>query len=365
SRMSSPARAKKRHRTRRDTAERLERTRSLAFGSRDKESSSGFAALSESEAALALGGMPGDAPEPSLIAGAEILAYRDLRMPGPGSSRRGSLCPAEPVELYTQMLIAQRIEVSFDVVAVITAATRHADAVIAQSLPARHRVPRRDHYDYVYATETPVDVPSDGAFHSIPLVARSAEVTTRYVVVPRQSSDVFRLAELANPLGAPILDGPIDVYLGSDFLLTSDAGFTPPGGTIRLGLGVEQAVKTSRNTSFREEVSGLMRSSLTLKHRIEITVNNLFEHPVDIEVRERIPALYDDEEDIEIAVEQVEPAWEPYEPTLEQSPEEVELRGGHRWRLEVPGRGSRDLAVDYTVKISAKYELVGGNRREV
>ena len=304
-------------------------------------------------------------PEPALVAGAELLAYNELRMPDPRSRIRGALRPAGAAELYLEMLVAQRVEVRFDVITVVQAAIRQAEAIAHSALPPRCQPLRSDYYDYVYAADTVVDVPSDGSFHSIPLMSRSADARTRYVVVPRESTDVFRIAELDNPIGSPILDGPIDVYLGKDFLLTSDASFTPPGGTLRLGLGVEQAIKVSRNTSFREETSGLMRGSLALKHEIRIEIQNHTGRPIDCEVRERIPTKAEDNDDVDIVVEGSKPAWESYEPDLAESPAEAHLEGGYRWRVEVPSGARKPLKAEYTVKISSKNELIGGNRREV
>ncbi|MCG8424038.1 MAG: DUF4139 domain-containing protein [Proteobacteria bacterium] len=305
------------------------------------------------------------ADQPIVDAGAELLAYGDLRMPPARSDRRGVLRLARPAELYLEFLVTQRIEVGFDVLAVISAAKRRADAVARVQLPPRHVRIRSDYYDYVYLADTAVDIPSDGAFHSIPLLVHDAEVVTHYVVVPGQSTDVYRVAKLANPLGAPILDGPIDVYLERDFLLTSDVSFTPPGGVLRLGLGVEQAVKVSRNTSFHEESAGLIRGSLALKHQIRIEVHNHLDRPIDCEVRERIPVTGDDRDDIEVTVEQTEPAWHSYQPDLAEAPAEADLKGGYYWRIPVESGQRRVLEADYSIKISAKHELVGGNRREV
>lgn len=307
------------------------------------------------------------APEPApaqLVASADLLAYGELRMPSPRAAERGSLQKVGRREVYTELLIEQRVEVSFNVLAVIGVAFQRARAVAAQPLPPRHRAAGSDRYDYAYATETPADVPSDGAFHSIALAEKQANTRLRYVVVPRESTDVFRTAELANPLRAPILDGPVDVYLGEDFLLTSELLFTPPGGTVRMGLGVEQAIKVTRNTGYREETSGLLRGSLMLVHTIDIEVQNHLERAVECEVRERVPSVRKDEDDIEVTVEEVKPPWQEYKPESAASPESG-LKGGYAWRVEVPGKGGRKpLTVKYAVKIPSKYELVGGNRRE-
>ena len=63
---------------------------------------------------------------------------------------------------------------------------------------------------------------------------------------------------------APLLDGPIDVYVGDDFLTTGAVSDVPPGGELRLGLGVEQGIKVARNARFREKTGGLMGGRLDL-----------------------------------------------------------------------------------------------------
>lgn len=305
---------------------------------------------------------PGEPP--AVMASADLLAYSDLRMPPPGAEQRGALRPARPTEIYLERLRERQMDISFNVPAVLAIAGRRAEAVTRLGLPPRYRVISSDRYDYAYPSDTPVDVPSDGVFHSIALVSRQADVAMRYVVVPREAAEAFRVAEVDNPLSAPILDGPVDVYLGRDFLLTSDVAFTPPGGTMRLGLGVEQAVKVARNTSYREESSGLMRGTLLCRHQIRIDVHNHLDRAIDCEVRERVPTAREGDGDIEVSVERVEPAWKRYEPGPAHSPE-AGLKGGYAWTVRLDGSGGRArLEADYVIKIPAKYELVGGNRRE-
>jgi uncharacterized protein (TIGR02231 family) len=210
----------------------------------------------------------------------------------------------------------------------------------------------------VYAADGAVDIPSDGDFHGIPLMARSAPIELGYVVVPRESTDVFRHIKLKNPLDAPLLPGPADVYVGGDYLLSTDLRLAPPRGEVKIGLGVEQAIKVSRNTSYAEETAGLMGGSLALRHEITIEVANRRALPVNVEVQERVPTLREREDEIQLDLAAVDPPWAAFEP------EDYPLKGGHRWQVQVPAGQQKKLRVVYIVKISAKKELVGGNRRE-
>ncbi len=317
-------------------------------------------ALSPGEAPPRAGG--GGAPPPPEVpidAAAEQLAYGSLRMPGPRDGRRGRLVRVRRREWARELLREVEVEVEFDVVDALARAADEAGSAGEAGLPAGHHAPRPwDGFDAVYPAEGTVDVPSDGEYHAVPLLAREGEVAVHHVVVPRESTDVFRLAAFHNPLSWPLLRGPAEVTVGGDYLLTAELPASPPRGEVELGLGVDQAVKVARNTTYEEESAGLIKGSLRLHHGIRVEVANRRERALEIEVRERIPSVRDKEEDIEVEIGTVEPPWEAWEP------EDHELRGGHRWRLSLDAGAEQTLRADYTVTIAAKHELVGGNRRE-
>jgi hypothetical protein len=129
-----------------------------------------------------------------------------------------------------------------------------------------------------------------------------------------------------------------------------------------LGLGVEQAIKCARNTTFREERSGrAVVATAELHHGISIELVNNLSRTIECEVRERIPQPA---ADAEVVVEEisVEPAWNVYEQD-EQGKHNV-IRGGRKWSMTIePGQEVR-LEANYVVKIYANNEVVGGNRRE-
>jgi hypothetical protein len=301
-----------------------------------------------------------EAPTTELRAAPELLAYGSLRMPRPMDVRRGGLIRVDDSELYRDFLAEVRVHVEIDVLAVVSRAVDRARQIVRQPLPPRHVAPRdEDGFDYAYRAEVPLDIPADGAFHTVPLSQHHAQARSRYVVVPRETRDVFRFAEIDSPIDAPLLPGPADVYIGEDFLVTTDVRATPPRGVLRLGLGVEQGVKVSRNTAFEEKTAGLMRGSLALRHEIRVTVANRLERPALVEVRERIPvAAIEDDSDIDVVMIDMRPTSSSYDQV------DAPIRGGRRWELEIAPGKEAEISAIYEVRIAGKHELIGGNRRE-
>ena len=215
------------------------------------------------------------------------------------------------------------------------------------------------HYDHRYDAEGPVDVPSDGQLHDVPLLSQEAPVRTRLVAVPRESDEAVRVATLQNPLQAPLLSGPAEVYLGDEFLVTTPLRTVPTGGDLELGLGVEPGLKVARNTFYEEVSTGLLGGGLSLKHRLELTVASRLPGPVEVEVRELLPIKDDDDQAVTVVEEGVAPPWE----KLPRQEDGSEPKGARRWRISLGPGEEKKLLAGYRLEIDAKQELQGGNRR--
>jgi hypothetical protein len=313
------------------------------------------------------GGGPGGAmdkeeyfdDEPELTADADLMEYGALRMGAGAFVNRGKLRPAGPYDRYREQL-PEAFRPHIHTFAEILGRALQTARETANQSPPPGCVPDfpEFEYDYAYPTDAPVTIPSDGKFHTIPLTTREGEVSQRYIVVPRESQDVFRFVEWTNPLDAPLLDGPADVHVAGDYLVTTQLRFVAPRGGAKLGLGVEQGIAVARNTRFHEDTTGMLGGTLNLHHHIAVEVRNNLARPAVIEVRERIPVLEAGEDDIEVETAAVEPAWAKYDP------DDYHLRGGHRWVVTLDAGATQDLEAEYVVKISSKQEIVGGNRRE-
>jgi hypothetical protein len=300
---------------------------------------------------------PSQAPA-ALVAEREQLAYGALWLPPADHPRRGTLVRLGPRERYGQLPGLPPAQ--------LADALAHGHTAHEQALALDHRAPPAGHawaegtegFDYAYEAQVHVDVDSDGELHGLPLRACAVEATPRYVCVPRETQDVFRVVALRNPLDAPLLPGPVDVYVGGRFALASSVEVTPPRGRVELGLGVEPSIKIARNARFEEEASGLLKRSLELEHQLRVEVRNHLERPATVEVRERLPVTREAESDIEVVERSVDPPWD----DLRQ--DTPPLEGGRAWKVEVPAGGERTLRATYAIRIPQSHEIVGGNRRE-
>jgi len=301
---------------------------------------------------------------PVIEAGTEMLYYNRLRLAAADSAYRGRLKSASKREEYMDLLEKQQFSGSYDIMDKIsTSLTAAADAGKMPFPPGCAEPAPYDGYDYAFVSEARMDIPSDGQYHTFSLFSREADADMHYIVVPRESRDVFRFAGFSNPMAAPLLSGPADISIGSDYLLTTLLNTVPAGGRVEMGLGVEQALKVARNTFFEEETSGLIKGSLSLKHRIDLEIVNNLSSKAKVEIRERIAVAPEEksekEEKLKIVINNVSPEWERFN----QLPDYIE--GGYRWRVEIEPGEKKKLKAEYEIQLPAQYEVIGGNRREI
>ena len=238
------------------------------------------------------------------------------------------------------------------------AAARATIDRISSPPEARDPLETRGQFDHRYDAEGAADVPSSGQPHRVRIGSAEGEARPRFVAVPREAAEVYREAEIPNPFAAPLLSGPVEVFLDGALLTTSSLGFVDRGGQLHLGLGVEERLRVARNARVEEGSAGLLGGSTTVDHHVTIDVASSLGHPVAIEVLDRIPVTSD--KDIEIKLVSAKPSAVKYTQAERGSP----VRGGLSWQITVlPGEKQR-IEITYRVTLPAKNELVGGNRRE-
>lgn len=235
---------------------------------------------------------------------------------------------------------------------------RRAVDAIAPPQGAVDPAAERGLFDHRYDAEGTCDVPSTGRPHRVAVLAADAAAAPRFTAVPRESSEVYREAEIANPLGAPLCRGPVDVFLDGALVTSAEVPAVDRGGTIRVGLGVEERLRVARNARVEERSAGLLGGSTSVEHAVTVDLASSLGHEVEVEVFDRLPVS--DDKDVEVKLVHARPEAQKYGQIDRGAP----LRRGLAWKVRVPPAGKATIDLAYRVTLPAKLELVGGNRRE-
>ncbi|TAK28355.1 MAG: DUF4139 domain-containing protein [Myxococcaceae bacterium] len=289
------------------------------------------------------GGAPpggGAAPEPVVEPSDAWLDYDGLTMGAPGEPRRGKL-GREGGDAWKQ----ERDR-----------AVRMLD-VPQPPAGAKDPLASRGMFDHRYRAEGLVEVPSDGLLHRVPLGSGDATPTVRWRVIACESTDVFREVELRNPFDAPLLAGPVDVYVEGSLLVVAAIQHIDRGGTLRVGMGVDERLRTARNVRAKEDTAGLLGGDTIIDHTVSVELSSALGSPALVEVVDRVPVT--DEKTVEVTPRGARPEPERFT----QAERGAAVRGGLRWEVIVPAGGRAAVEFSYRLTIPSKNELVGGNRR--
>jgi len=239
-------------------------------------------------------------------------------------------------------------------------ASPYVNAVEHASVPATVTDPRqaRGLFDHQFEATGKVEIPANGRAHRIHLMAREAACAMRFVCVACEDDRVFREAEIQNPLEAPLLPGPVDVFVEGLLLTTSPLSAVDRGGRIRIGLGVEERLRVTRNVRANEETRGMLGGSTAVNHSISVEVASSLAADASVEIIERLPVTTDKE--IQVSLTKAEPRPEDYDQKQRGQP----VRGGKRFLIAVKAGAKAALSMDYSIVLPAGSEIVGGNRRE-
>jgi len=226
------------------------------------------------------------------------------------------------------------------------------------TLPPHHVLPGPvEGVDFRFDTDAAADVPSDGRLHSVAVFAEPVKLEAKYRTVPHEDPRVFRIVDAQIERSMPLLGGPVDVFVAGDLILTAAWKGTPGRGNIELGLGVEDALQIARNVRYDEQSTGIFGGGRRIDTSIEVTVSSGLAREVRLEILSRVPVPDDDD----VTVEDL--ASEPKAKPWEGDPEGPILKGGRRQLVTVSPGGEIVTTLSYGVKIGAKDELIGGDRR--
>ena len=229
----------------------------------------------------------------------------------------------------------------------------------ADRLGVKDPMESRGHYDHRYDTAGRVEVPSDGALHRLRVDSQTGWAERWWRTVPREEESVFRMIKVINPHEAPLLAGPVDVFVGGSFVLSTSMGNTSRGGSITLGMGVDERVRVARNARVEEDQIGLLSSKTVVEHHVRTEIRSGLGFPIQVEVLDRVP-IARDEGSVAVELESSRPKASDYDQGEENRP----VEGGLRWSFELGAGEEREVSFTYKMVFSAKEEIVGGNRRE-
>ncbi|MGB3409308.1 MAG: DUF4139 domain-containing protein, partial [Jannaschia sp.] len=186
-----------------------------------------------------------------------------------------------------------------------------------------------------YAYPTPVTLPVQQDQIVLALDTLTLDARTFNRASPRTDETAFRMAEVTNSTGEPLLPGPATISREGSRIGETSLPFLAAGDTTELAFGPVQHLRLEFALLENETGDrGLFVASGTRQQDMVFRVRNLSDAPETVETLFALP--YSEQEDLEVSLRM----------TPEPDARDVDdRRGVARWDLEVPADGETEVRI--------------------
>ena len=192
------------------------------------------------------------------------------------------------------------------------------------------------------------DVPSDGEPHRLSVASYALSAEFSYAATPRLSPFAYLKAAVTNTTDAPFLGGPVNVFMGPDFVGTGFIGLVPESAKFDLFLGVDEGVRIKREEiKAKRDKSGIFNKRNVQAFGYKLTVENYKDKPISVALYENLPVSANQE--IKVALTDVSP-----KPTKNDEP-----TGKLTWELNVKPRDKAEISYGFTADWPQEKHVIG------
>lgn len=190
------------------------------------------------------------------------------------------------------------------------------------------------------------DIPSDGSPHKVTLAQFNLSPEIDYFAVPKETDAVFRRVKALNDSSGPMLPGPVNLFVGDEFVGTAGLDYTAIDDEVELSLGVEERISVERELTRRDVDKARLRDRRQLQYGYKITLKNLLPNEVVVEIHDQIPVAR--HEGIKIK-------------SLKLSPEPAEISdlNVYEWKENIPGGEELEINFEFLVEHPRSMKIIG------
>ena len=136
-----------------------------------------------------------------------------------------------------------------------------------------------------------VDIPSDNSPHKTTIALNNLPCQFDYVSAPVIEEHAHLRATVTNTTEHVLLKGDASIFLGGEYVGTTQIKLTAPTETFKIFLGIDDDIKVKRELIERAVDKGnLLQSDIRrMTYGYRITVHNYAAHPRQIVIRDHLP----------------------------------------------------------------------------
>lgn len=198
-----------------------------------------------------------------------------------------------------------------------------------------------------FEVKKPWSIASDGIERRVPIDSQKIPAIFDYLSIPKLQELCFLRASFKNILSFPWLPGQADLFIDQDFVGSLSLNLIPAGEELQLFFGEDSQLKVKREMVKREKSApGFLGKNERINQVFRITLENLRNRPVEIEVQDQLPVSQNTK--IEIKDVKIIPA-----------PSSRDEKGILTWKLKLEPRQKQEISLDFSVEYPRGSRIAG------
>ncbi len=194
----------------------------------------------------------------------------------------------------------------------------------------------------------PGSVPSDNQPHKFMVFTTNYACQPEYVTIPKLVSYAYLRTVAHNPTdGVSLLPGSVNLFRADEFVGTTSLEAVAPGQLFKLDLGIDESIQVERDLIERQLDKKLMSNQRRLIIGYRLTLTNLSERRVSLQVQEPLPVSQS--EQVKIRLTRSDPSIQAGE------------LGILVWTITLAPQEKRILTYQFALEYPSDQELVGLN----
>jgi uncharacterized protein (TIGR02231 family) len=196
----------------------------------------------------------------------------------------------------------------------------------------------------IYKITRPASVKSDGSESQFPVMTQDLKADFEYSTYPRQKPYAYLGSMVKNSPEVQLLPGPVNLFLGGDFVGRSDIDLISPKQEFNLYLGVDEGVKVRREQIERNVddvlIAGIPSPNRRITLKYKITLENYKNHPIKLHLFESMPVSENDRIKVKIHEVSVSPTDKDWK----------DRKGVWRWGLSLAPGETKEIIYSFSVE---------------
>ena len=151
-------------------------------------------------------------------------------------------------------------------------------------------------FQALYQVPGRLSIPATGEGKRVLIGQETAEPKLVVRTVPKRDAKAYLYAKFVVPEGSPVLRGRVSLFRDGTFVGIGTMPVLASGEDHDLGFGIDDAVRVRHSIEQEKRgETGLISTSSTDNRSYKISVKNLHERAVDVEIEDQVPASKNDE----------------------------------------------------------------------